>query len=98
MSDFETRRQERSRQQQSQSRTLGDDLHTRMHATLLGDSRNSGPTGPLGHGGTGIDDTIQADQSDLHLGRQEFSFAEDEIWADMFASAGFNIQEGVFFA
>ena len=30
------------------------------------------------------------------FGLHEFSFADDEIWANLFADAGFNIAEGVF--
>ncbi|ETS79448.1 hypothetical protein PFICI_09301 [Pestalotiopsis fici W106-1] len=97
MSDFEARRQEQ-RLQPSQSRPLGDDPHTRINVTLLDESGTSRPTDALGNGVTSIDDTLQAERNGSQSVRQEFSFAEDDIWADMFASAGFNIQEGVFFA
>lgn len=33
---------------------------------------------------------------DYSVGLQDFAFADDEIWASMFADAGFSINEGVF--
>jgi hypothetical protein len=33
---------------------------------------------------------------DNSFGLHDFTFADDEIWADLFAGAGFNINEGIF--
>lgn len=95
MSDFETMRQEQ-RLQKSQARTTEENTHASNTVPLLDENGTSRQAETVCQDVTFIDDV--ADRDGLHPVRQEFSFAEDEMWADMFANAGFNYQEGVFFA
>ncbi|KAK6196632.1 hypothetical protein LQW54_011326 [Pestalotiopsis sp. IQ-011] len=95
MSDFETMRQEQ-RLQKIQARTMEENTHASNTVPLLDENGASRPAETVCQDVTCIDDID--DRNGLHPVRQEFSFAEDEMWADMFANAGFNYQEGVFFA
>ncbi|KAI4600437.1 hypothetical protein KJ359_000792 [Pestalotiopsis sp. 9143b] len=95
MSDFETMRQEQ-RLQKSQVRAVEDNIHVGNTVPLLDENGTSRPAETVCQDVTCIDDI--EDRNGLQPVRQEFSFAEDEMWADMFANAGFNYQEGVFFA
>ncbi|KAK6083574.1 fungal specific transcription factor domain-containing protein [Seiridium cupressi] len=96
VSDFVERRREQRAQATRQH--AANDANVPRPRLVSDTSKESREARGYNHGTVNLESIHSLANNGSHQARLDFSFAEDDTWADMFANAGFNIQEGVFFA
>jgi hypothetical protein len=96
MSNLKGKRQEQRLQQSQNISNRGSRLLSVIPAPY--ERRHPQSEGRLNHTVVESGSTVSLNKDDLQESGLGFSFGENELWADMFADAGFDIQDGVFFA
>ncbi|KAM0815287.1 putative Transcription factor domain-containing protein [Seiridium cardinale] len=96
ISDYMERRREQRAQAPRQHAT--NDANVPRPRSVSDTSKEPREARGYNRGMVNLESIHSLANSGSHQARLDFSFAEDDTWADMFANAGFNIQEGVFFA